>query len=253
MAKLTRKHQKVFAGSATNNGQFGSAQTGAKVTSTDLDTLQNLAAFNTGWLDAVISGQKLPPLEEFQALDHIATRQIAYIFQEGIPEWNTSCEYHQNSIVKKTGTYELYGSLINTNTGNALPAAVDNANWKYLGTLGAMGLPAASDAESNAGTSIIKALVPANFAQQSKSANGYQKLPSGLIVQWGSVTFTTAGTANTFPIAFPTACSGLSISVSGVSSVNYYAATSTPSTNGFTGYLSGSGNTATVMYVAIGY
>jgi hypothetical protein len=135
MAKLTRKHQKVFAGSAANNGQFGSAQTGAKVTSTDLDTLQSLAAFGTGWLDAVISGQKLPPLEEFQALDHIATRQIAYIFQEGIPEWNTSCEYHQNSIVKKSGTYELYGSLINTNTGNALPAAVDNANWKYLGDL----------------------------------------------------------------------------------------------------------------------
>ena len=41
----------------------------------------------------------------------------------------------------------------------------------------------------------------------SLAANGYQKLPSGLIIQWGSSTI-TAGTANTvtFPITFPTAC-----------------------------------------------
>lgn len=135
MAKITRKHQKVFAGSATNNGQFGSAQAGTKVEDNDLDVLQNLAAFNTGWLDAVISAQKLPPLEEMQALDYISTRQIAYLFQEGIPEYSTACEYHQYSIVKKTGTYEIYGSKVNTNTGNALPAAVDDSNWQYLGDL----------------------------------------------------------------------------------------------------------------------
>jgi len=39
------------------------------------------------------------------------------------------------------------------------------------------------------------------------SGNGYQKLPSGLIIQWGDVTSaSTAGTLFTFPIAFPTSC-----------------------------------------------
>lgn len=42
-------------------------------------------------------------------------------------------------------------------------------------------------------------------------ANGYQQFPSGLIMQWGSLTFPTSGTsvANetvTFPLAFPNAC-----------------------------------------------
>jgi len=135
MARITRKHQKVFAGSAANNGQFGSAQAGTKVLSNDPDTLQALAAFDNGWNDATISSAKLPTLEEMQALHFITTRQIAYLFQEGIPEYSSEAEYYQNSIVRKSGTYELYGSKINTNTGNALPVQTDDANWQYLGDL----------------------------------------------------------------------------------------------------------------------
>jgi len=41
----------------------------------------------------------------------------------------------------------------------------------------------------------------------SSAANGYQKLPSGLILQWGATGLITSGShlAVTFPIAFPTA------------------------------------------------
>jgi hypothetical protein len=41
---------------------------------------------------------------------------------------------------------------------------------------------------------------------KSLAASGYQKLPSGLIIQWGREALTTAGTAQSFslPIAFPT-------------------------------------------------
>lgn len=45
-------------------------------------------------------------------------------------------------------------------------------------------------------------------ANQSLAANGYQKLPGGLILQWGTCSFGNAGTglANvTFPITFPIA------------------------------------------------
>lgn len=61
----------------------------------------------------------------------------------------------------------------------------------------------ASDAASNTGTATAAALTPANFGgQQLKAATGYQRLPGGLILQWGTgVAGTTA-----FPVAFPTAC-----------------------------------------------
>lgn len=43
----------------------------------------------------------------------------------------------------------------------------------------------------------------------SLAANGYQKLPSGLIIQWGAAT-PSGGTATiTFPIAFPVACTSI--------------------------------------------
>ena len=74
----------------------------------------------------------------------------------------------------------------------------------------------ATSAEAQALTDALKALTPATLgaalqgANQSLSSNGYQKLPGGLIVQWGNGT--SSGTARpnitvTFPLAFPTACS----------------------------------------------
>lgn len=139
MAKITRKTQKVFAGSASNNGQFGSAQVGTKVTSTDPDVIQQLAAWASGWNSATISAQRLPTLEEMQGIQYVVTRQLAYILQEGIPEWDAGTSYYINSIVKKAGTYQIYGSVINDNLNNALPAAVTDANWQYLGDLSAQG------------------------------------------------------------------------------------------------------------------
>ena len=47
--------------------------------------------------------------------------------------------------------------------------------------------------------------LPADFTV-SKATNGYQKLPSGLIIQWGSVTADSNGNASvTYPVAFPNA------------------------------------------------
>ncbi len=56
----------------------------------------------------------------------------------------------------------------------------------------------------------------ANFAN-SKTANGWQKLEGGLIIQWGTVGFAASNTVSVqtmvaFPIAFPNAC----VHISGV-------------------------------------
>lgn len=124
MAKIARKDQKIFCSSNSSDiGQFGSGAAGTKVTSDDLDTLQNLAAFLNGWSSATISAQKLPPLEEFNCLSYILTYQAAYLFQEGIAEYSAGTEYHQNSIVKKSGTTALYKSSVNDNIAISLSAA----------------------------------------------------------------------------------------------------------------------------------
>ncbi|MHB1053464.1 MAG: gp53-like domain-containing protein [Thiobacillus sp.] len=68
----------------------------------------------------------------------------------------------------------------------------------------------ATSAEAQALTDALKTLTPATLAaalqgaNQSIGTNGYQKLPGGLILQWGQAgTNGTGDTAVTFPIAFP--------------------------------------------------
>lgn len=66
----------------------------------------------------------------------------------------------------------------------------------------------ATAAETLTGTSTTLALTPGGLAgNKSLAADGYYKLPGGLIVQWGtsSVSASTSATA-LFPVTFPAAC-----------------------------------------------
>jgi hypothetical protein len=75
------------------------------------------------------------------------------------------------------------------------------------------GLSIASTAEAQAFTDNTKAISPLRLkealqgANQSLTANGYQRLPGGLIIQWGRLAIGNPPTdyfgAITFPIAFP--------------------------------------------------
>lgn len=136
MAKITRKNFKPFGASGTTGkfGQFGSQAASSPVTSKDPDTIQGLGAWDTGWEDAVTLG-KAPYLQDDNGVKLVFGYMIANIYQDGIPEWETGTTYFIGSIVRKVSTFELYGSLVDTNVGNALPSKVTNANWKYLGDL----------------------------------------------------------------------------------------------------------------------
>lgn len=126
MAKLERKTQKIFSSlNPTKLGVFGSAQALAPATSLDLDVLQS-AAYEQGWTDATIGGNKRPPLEEFNAIKYINDYQNAYVLQEGIPEYDVGTTYFINSIVKQEITGILYKSVTDDNIGNAL---TDISNW----------------------------------------------------------------------------------------------------------------------------
>lgn len=67
----------------------------------------------------------------------------------------------------------------------------------------------ATNAEALGGTDTTRAVTSAGLAStRSYSANGYQKFPGGLIIQWGALP-SYGGAADmvvTFPVAFPVAC-----------------------------------------------
>ena len=125
MSKIERKNLKIFAENAANTGQFGSAQTGTKITTQDPETVQALTAWGSGWANAVIGGSKLPPMEELQATTFVSTYNLAYLFQEGIAEWNAETNYHAGSWVKSG--QQIYASLVNDNLNNAL---TDGTKWR---------------------------------------------------------------------------------------------------------------------------
>lgn len=134
MPRITRKQQKVFAVDATNNGVFGSLQANDPVHSQDPDVIQGRTAYSNGWNDATYSAEKLPPLEEFQALQYLFSRQLAYLMQDGIAEWNTSTTYYKGSLVKaiqSDGSFILYASLVDNNLGNLV---TDTTKWVITNT-----------------------------------------------------------------------------------------------------------------------
>jgi hypothetical protein len=126
---LTRVHQKIFAGNAITDeiGVFGSLQAGTKLTSSNIATLQSLAAYGLGFSDAATSGEQLPSLEEVNGLHKTETEQIQYILNKGIPEWTADAEYYIGDIQREVGGTKLYKSITDNNIGNAL---TDALNWE---------------------------------------------------------------------------------------------------------------------------
>jgi len=196
MARLTRQTLKVFALNATNNGVFGSAQDTTKIITSNITTLQSKAAWLTGWLDAIIGTKKFPAVEEFQSVQYVHSYMTAYLMQEGIPEYDSGTTYYENSIVRKSGTYELYGSLIDNNVGNALPVAVSDANWQYLQDLSAQVAQAtetvagiaeiATVAEVNTGTDDMRIVTPLKLKPHS-FVTGDEKVTRLSVLQDGWV------------------------------------------------------------------
>lgn len=108
----------------------------------------------------------------------------------------------------------------------------------------------ATNAEVQAGTDTGRAITPAGLLSafsNSKAANGYCKLPNGLIIQWFNATG-GSGTYN-FPIAFPTACLEVIMS-NGYSSINAFSQVTSFTTTGATTYCNAS---VLMRFIAIGH
>lgn len=81
--------------------------------------------------------------------------------------------------------------------------------------------------------------------------NGYQKFPSGLILQWGTVSATTTGANIMFPIAFPAGVLSIAAMDFGLPANRYVQSYNDLSKTGFTAY--GANDTDVFSYIAIGY
>ncbi len=115
MAKIIRKTQKIFADSAPTNQitTFGTAMSQTPNNSRDLADIQN-ANYLNGWA-AAIEADKAPYEEDTNGLFYLATKQLAYIFQAGVPEWDSGTTYYTNDYCRVGNV--LYYSLQDENLG----------------------------------------------------------------------------------------------------------------------------------------
>jgi hypothetical protein len=138
--KISRVFHKIFgnSGATSNFGQFGSEAASVGNKTKDISNIQGLSAWDNGWQDAVNASNKAPFLEDMNSCIYEHSYHLAYVLQEGIPEYDSNSFYFIGSIVKRTGTTEIYASLTDSNQGHALSAGADTAYWKYLGDLSAL-------------------------------------------------------------------------------------------------------------------
>ena len=90
-------------------------------------------------------------------------------------------------------------------------------------------------------------------SNQSKAVSGYQKLPGGLILQWGSQVNNVNGGVITFPIAFPTACASVQATFSSTDTSVYAPVLQNISASGFTQATYNTLTTVSFYWFAIGY
>nr|DAJ74729.1 MAG TPA: Baseplate structural protein [Caudoviricetes sp.] len=139
MAKIERNIQRIFANQAGSREitGFGTAKTETPVYTTDLNLIQNTNFLN-GWQSALLP-DKSPWQEDMNALFYAITTQLAYLFQEGIPEYDADTTYYIGSLCKvisNQGNITVYKSKTNDNTGNT---PTEGANWSVYSSDSALG------------------------------------------------------------------------------------------------------------------
>ena len=127
------------SGASSYFGQFGSKQAGSPVTTKVIATIQALSAWVNGWQAAVYSSNNAPFLEDMNSIHFLENSYLCYLLQEGTPEYDSGTTYNVGSVVKaaygsaSAGVNYFYISIVDGNTGNALPTgAASNAYWQLI-------------------------------------------------------------------------------------------------------------------------
>ena len=107
MPKITRATQKIFAQNGTDQlAAFGSMKTGTPIYTDNIEDLQT-SDYEDGWEQAIVADEA-PFLEEMNGVQYVFSKQLAYLFQQGIAEWDAGTTYYTNSFCQVDG--KLYYS-----------------------------------------------------------------------------------------------------------------------------------------------
>ncbi|MCV4306167.1 gp53-like domain-containing protein [Escherichia coli] len=153
------------------------------------------------------------------------------------------------------------GALIGQFIANSGADALDNADvnglvTKFTNALTAnLSLGNASKRDVGTGANQIPDM---NSFASTRASSGYQKLPSGVIVQWGAALAgvgSTAGTGNTvsFPVAFPNYCAQILTSYDNGGGAVVAGAAGNQTTTQFLLRCDASGGSYNFRWFAVGY
>ena len=109
--------------------------------------------------------------------------------------------------------------------------------------------------DADATTALMTTLAPGmQGTNQSLASNGYQKLPGGLILQWGSLTTLAAQTVMTvtFPLAFPTGAFHVQASIGSATTSSTYSVHRTSLDATSAGFVSDAPASQSLEWFAIG-
>lgn len=137
MTKIERKTQKIFAGNAATDelAVFGSMITGTPVYNDDIEALQS-EAYTEGW-KAAVAANEAPFMEEMNAVQYGFSKQLAYLFQQGIAEWDAGTTYYLNSFCQVGGV--IYKSMQDENINHSPADDTEGTYWSPLETGGGGG------------------------------------------------------------------------------------------------------------------
>lgn len=212
---------------------------------------------------------EIPPRQWFNWLDNRQDQAIAHIAQHGIAVWSPDLEYQENKSYVQGSTGTIY-RCVSTHTNQNPDNDPSNTYWKvsfadageyYTKTEVNARTTIATTPQAQALSSNTTLLTPLRLGDAFKGANsslavaGFQRLPSGLLIQWGSVSGTNNDEPQTFSIPFTAlftiTATPVASSKSAMSVVQIYE----PTTTGFNQYrqtLSGSSSNLGFRWVAFG-
>jgi hypothetical protein len=165
MSKITRYNGnlKAFASEATGNERtiFGdTAQSDTLDANITLDLLR-------GW--GVIGVDSNPTKQHFNGLAFTLGQLIAYLHQQGVPEWNVAQEYYAGSVVTTpVGIYRLKSGGV----GSSDPDTDGGVNWELIPTQAKVDAKAAISGQAFSGNISAPNLSGTNTGDQTLNEIG---------------------------------------------------------------------------------
>ena len=159
--------------------------------------------YANGW------GVEIPPRQYFNQIDYKQDQMLAHLNQHGIPVWDNETEYQANKSYVQ-GTDGIIYKALTTHAG-VNPVGDVSGSWQTAFITSDQVVRVATAAQSRAMTDNNVYLSPLQLSnaftgvgRQSLGQTGFQRLPGGLIMQWGVAIIATTSTGGTSTVTLPT-------------------------------------------------